>query len=108
VISDIASGRFIDVNDRWVEMLGHSKKEQIGRTSKDVGIWSDPETRDRAIAILRENGSFKDYPIEFLTKTGQIRSALWSAEIVSLQGREVMLSLLIDSTERKNAENSLR
>ena len=108
VISDIASGSFIDVNDRWVEMLGHSKKEQIGRTSKDVGIWSDPETRDRAIAILRENGSFKDYPIEFLTKTGQIRSALWSAEIVSLQGREVMLSLLIDSTERKNAENSLR
>lgn len=108
VISDIASGRFIDVNDRWVEMLGHSKEEQIGRTSKEVGIWSDPETRDRAIAILHENGSFKDYPIEFLTKTGQIRSALWSAEIVSLQGREVMLSLLIDSTERKNAEDSLR
>lgn len=108
VISDIATGRFIDVNARWVEMLGHAKEEQIGRTSKEVGIWADPRQRDNAIQILREAGSFKDFPIEFLTRTGDVRSALWSAEIVSLQGREVMLSLLFDYTERKRAEEALR
>jgi len=108
VISDIASGRFLDVNERWVEMLGYSKEEQIGRTSKEVGIWADPEVRDRAIAILSEQGYFKDFAIEFVTKTGQLRSAFWSAEIVSLGGQEVLLSLLIDSTDRKQAEESLR
>ena len=108
VISDITTGRFIDVNARWVEMLGHAKEEQIGRTSKEVGIWADPRQRDNAIQILREAGSFKDFPIEFLTRTGDVRSALWSAEIVSLQGREVMLSLLFDYTERKRAEEALR
>ncbi len=108
VISDIATGRFIDVNARWVEMLGHAKEEQIGRTSKEVGIWADPRQRDNAIQILRKEGSFKEFPIEFLTKTGEVRSALWSAEIISLQGREAMLSLLFDYTERKRAEMALR
>lgn len=108
VISDIATGRFIDVNARWVEMLGYAKEEQIGRTSKEVGIWADPSCRDRATEILRRDGSFKEYPIEFLTKTGGVRSALWSAETIVLEGREVMLSLLFDYTERKRAEEDLR
>ncbi|MBE1423678.1 PAS domain S-box-containing protein [Desulfomicrobium macestii] len=108
VISDIATGRFIDVNARWVEMLGYAKEDQIGRTSKEVGIWADTDLRDRAIAILRKEGSFKEFPIEFLTSTGSARSVLWSAEIIILQGREVMLSLLFDYTERRKAEEALR
>jgi len=108
VISDIATGRFIDVNGRWMEMLGYAKEEQIGQTSKGVGIWADPEQRDNAIQILLRDGSFKEFPIEFLTKTGDVRSALWSAEVISLQGREVMLSLILDYTERKRAEEALR
>lgn len=108
IISDIATGRFIDVNARWVDMLGHAKDEQIGRTSKEVGIWADPRQRDEAIQILRKDGFFKEFPIEFLTKTGEIRSALWSAEIIVLQDREVMLSLILDYTERKRAKEALR
>ena len=108
VISDIATGRFIDVNARWVEMLGHGKEEQIGRTSREVGIWADPRQRDSAIQILYAEGSFKEFPIEFLTKTGEVRSSLWSAEIITLQGREVMLSLIFDYTERMRAEEALR
>ena len=108
VISDIESGRFIDVNARWVEMLGFAKEEQIGRTSKEVGIWSDPAQRDTAIALIRSQGHFKELPIEFMTRDGQTRSALWSAEVISLQGREVMLSLLFDYTGRKRAEEALR
>ena len=108
VLSDIATGTFIDVNEHWVEMLGYPREEQIGRTSREVGIWADPGERDRAVALLRENGSFKDFPIEFLTRTGETRYALWSAEVVSLQGRAVMLSLIVDITERKRTEEALR
>ena len=108
IISDIATGRFIDVNARWLELLGYSKEDQIGRTSKEVGIWADPRQRDDAVKILGRDGSFKEFPIEFLTKTGDVRSALWSAEIINLQGREVMLSLILDYTERKRAAEALR
>lgn len=108
VISDIATGRIIDVNDRWVEMLGYSRAEQLGRTTKDIGIWADPGSRDRAIELLAAQGFFKEYSTEFLAKSGETRFVLWSAEVVNLEGREVLLSLLFDYTERKRHEEALR
>ena len=104
VISDINTGRFIDVNDRWVQMLGYDRKELLGRTSKEVGIWADPSERDRIVELLKHNGQFGEEPIEFITKSGNKCIARWSAELVTLGGREVMLSMIYDETERKMAE----
>ena len=107
VISDIETGLFIDVNERWNEMLGHVREDLIGKTSKEVGIWADPADRDRIVAKIAEQGYFKDEPIQFMTKTGEPRYALWSAEVVLLDGRQVMLSLILDETERRLAEVAL-
>jgi PAS domain S-box-containing protein len=108
VLSEIATGRLITVNDRWVEMLGYSREEQLGQTSKTIGIWADPATRDQAIERLKSQRFFKDVPAELLTKSGQRRTVLWSAETISLAGQEVMLSLVFDYTERRQAEEALR
>ncbi len=104
VISDIATGRFIDVKDRWLQMLGHSREETIGRASTGLGIWADSGHRERTVALLRNNGSFQEVPTRFVTKSGEIRHVLWSAETINLSGKEVMLSLLYDITEHKRAE----
>lgn len=108
ILSDISTGNFIAVNDGWVTMLGYSREEQIGRSSKAIGIWAEPIKRDQAVARLKKERFFKDVPIELLTKAGQIRTVLWSAEIISLGGQEAMLSLVFDYTERKQAEEALR
>ena len=108
VISDIRTGRFIDVNEQWLRMLEHTREETIGRTSYEQGIWQDPDIRTRLGQRLRQEGSFRDEPIRFITKSGEIRDALWSAETVNLGGSEVMLSLIYDFTERKKAEDALR
>ncbi len=108
VLSEISTGRLITVNDRWVEMLGYSREEQIGRTTKEIGIWADPATRDQAIKRLKSQRFFKDVPAELFTKTGQRCTVLWSAEIISLAGQEAMLSLVFDYTERRRAEEALR
>ncbi|WP_051434544.1 PAS domain S-box protein [Desulfonatronum lacustre] len=107
VISEIETGLFLDVNERWNEMLGYAREEMIGRTSKEVGIWADPADRDRIVAKIAEQGFFKDEPIQFMTKDGEARYALWSAEVVLLNGHRVMLSLILDETERKLAEAAL-
>ena len=108
IISEIETGRFVDFNDKWTQMLGYSRVEMMGRTSKDVGIWAENNMRDEALKKLRLNGYFKDESVRFLSKTGEIRNALWSAEEVVLNGENVMLSLILDYTERKRAEDALR
>ncbi len=108
VISDILTGRFIDVNEQWLRMLGYSREETIGSTSFAQQIWEVPEERVRLGQLLRRAGSFLDEPIRFVTKAGAIRDALWSAVVINLGGSEVMLSLIHDETERKRAEEELR
>ncbi len=79
VISEIETGRFLTVNDSWVQMLGWSREEQIGRTSAEVGIWADPGVRPRAMALLKAQGFFKNLPAYLNTRDGRIRSTLCSS-----------------------------
>lgn len=108
VLSDIDTGRFIDVNERWLEILGHTREETIGRTSYELGIWEDPDIRAKMGATIRREGSFHDVPVRFITKTGGRRDVLWSAETVMMGGKKTMLSFIFDYTERKRAEDALR
>ena len=108
VISDIETGRFIDVNEQWLRMLEHTREETIGHTSYELQIWENPDSRTVLGKKLRETSFLREEPIRFITKSGKIKDTLWSAEKVTLGGSEVMLSLIYDFTERKRAEEALR
>ncbi len=108
VISDIDTGSFIDTNLKWDEMIGRERDEQLGRTSKEVGIWKSPNDRDRLIAKLKIQGQLCNEPIEFLKKTGEIIKTLWSVETFMLGNRKVMLSLIVNETERIKTEAALK
>lgn len=66
VMSDIKTGRFIDVNDQWAQMLGYSREEFIGKTSRELEIWHDPGERERIVRKLVETwGVSKKSPFPF-------------------------------------------
>jgi len=108
VITDLDTGRFLDANDRWFKLIGYTQAEMIGFTSRDLNIYADRGTRERMVAELRKEGLFKEADLRLRTKAGQIVDVLWSAEIINLGGQKAMLSLLIDVTERKQAQEALQ
>jgi PAS domain S-box-containing protein len=108
IVSYPATGEFIDVNDQWVKLVGYSREEVIGRSSKDLAIFEDLSARARLIHELNTHGSVRSFQMRVNTKTGEIRDVLWSAEMITHQGEEVMLSLLYDVTERLRVEERLR
>ena len=103
-ISTIDEGRFIDVNDRFLEAFGYRRDEIIGRTSADLAFWTSAASRAEVLNKLRETGSVRNVLNQYKTKSGQLRTGLWSGEIVRLGDRDVLLSILLDITERKQAE----
>ena len=107
-IATIPEGRYIDVNESFLRVTGYSREEVIGRTSRDLNFWVKPEDRTTFIEMVMRQGSVRDFEIEFRTKSGEIRMALDSAEIIDVAGQECVIAIFRDVTERKTLEKQLR
>lgn len=97
-------GTFIYVNDSFTRMSGYTREDVVGRRSADVGIWANIEDRKRMIKILEEQGRVYTQEFEFVTKSGEIRTWLYSAEKINVGGEPCLIVLSIDVTERKKRE----
>ena len=108
LITTLDEGRIIDVNARGLSLVGATREELIGHTTRETGIRIDPGARDRIIAQLRKTGSFKDIPLALRTRGGELREVLWSAELITLGNQPALLSLAYDLTEQRRAEQALQ
>lgn len=107
-ISTVAEGRFIEVNDSYTALYGFSRDELIGHTSIELGMFPDPEDRKAVAGRFRTGNGFRNYEMRLRTKSGEPREVLFSTEPIEIDGQECMLSLVVDITERKQAEQALR
>lgn len=92
-------GRFVDVNESFQCVTGWSKAEVLGRTTVDIGI-NDQLTPEIFKRIFQNTGRVENLDIHFVTRTGQQREGLLSAERIYLNGQELILTLVHDITDR--------
>jgi PAS domain S-box-containing protein len=107
-IARLHDGHYIDVNEAFVRQFGWSREEILGRTSVEIGIWHCLADRERWIAELRKSGRLKSYEASIRIKSGEQRTALMSAEPLSLDGEECVLNSVHDITELRRTEDALR
>jgi PAS domain S-box-containing protein len=107
VISRLSDGLVLEVNEGWSTIFGHKPNEVIGRKSLDLGVYANPEDRQKAIAHLKEKGFLRDFEVQIRRKSGELRWASLSAERIEIHGEECLLSIIEDITERKQAEQAL-
>lgn len=103
-LASAADGRFIDVNEAFVRNTGYSRKEAVGRTSAEIGLFADPDEQKRMVAALQAEQALYGREIHFRIKTGRIRVCLFSSRIIQMNGKPHILSTIEDITERKNTE----
>ncbi|HEX7535368.1 MAG TPA: PAS domain S-box protein, partial [Syntrophales bacterium] len=107
-ISTIDDGVVLDANDRWLSMLGYARDEMIGQETAKLSIWLDYEARASFVRKFLKQGFLRGELVQLRTKSGEIRDTLWSAELIKYTGKDVVLSLLYDITDHKQAEEALR
>jgi diguanylate cyclase (GGDEF)-like protein/PAS domain S-box-containing protein len=108
VISRLADGRYLDVNQRWLELFGFSREEAVGRTSLELGIWAEPTERPRFVAEVRQRETVKGFETRFRKKSGAIIDALISADVIDIGGEEHVIVPILDVTDRKRAEERIQ
>lgn len=107
-LATLSEGRYFDVNESFLRVTGYRRDEVIGRTSLELKFWERVEDRATLIRLLQQQGSVRDLEITFRTKSGEQRTALDSADVIELNGRQCVIAILKDITERKSLENQLR
>src|SRR5262249_48729607 len=101
-------GRYLDVNQSFLEMSGFTRAEVIGRTSLELGIFDTPAQRRLLTDPLRKSGEVRNLELEFRNKRGDVLTLLSSAELIELGGDTCILVASSDITERKRLEQQLQ
>jgi PAS domain S-box-containing protein len=108
-ITEMSSGRLIDVNSRCAEFFGYARDEMLGRTVFELGLWVDPADRERHFAGISADRSSSPTEAAFRRKSGEVRHALVSMEAMNLAGmaEPLIMMALVDLTERNRLESQL-
>ena len=107
-ISTLTEGRYLDVNEAFLQMLNYERRDVIGHTSTELNLWVEPEDRARMLQQLGNSSIAKGLLTRLRTSTGDIRDANVSAELIDLDGVPCVLAVTQDITEAKRLENQLR
>ena len=99
--------KYVLANDAYLNWLGYSREEVLERTCYELGLWENPAERDALLKDMQSIGSIRQRECRWRNRNGDRFTILLSAESIKLNDQTHMLSMAIDITQRKRAEDEL-
>jgi PAS domain S-box-containing protein len=107
ILSELATGRIVDVNECFERLSGWTLAEVRGRTLSELKAWGSVEDRQRLLTTMLDRGQTLDVEILMRTKSGGEIWLLAAADILEMNGSQLVLAQGVDITDRKRAEQAL-
>ena len=107
-LSELETGRCIDINEGYERLFGFSREEVIGRSAVELGVYQEPKDRDRVVEQMRAHGLVRDIELRCWNRQRQPLICLYGGELIELGGRPFIVSVIHDITDRVQAEEALR
>ena len=107
-ISRLEDGKFLDINQAFLNMVNYEREEVVGRTSIEIGLWTDENIRHEIVEVLRRESYFRNLTIPYRRKGGEIFWMQLSSAVIELDGVSCMISITRDTTEIRAAEERIK
>jgi PAS domain S-box-containing protein len=102
-ISDLSTGRYLEVNDSFCLVSEFNREEAIGKTSIDLG-WLGEKEREQLVHELQQHGKVTGLELSLRSKSGKTVICRYSGDIIQTAEGNKLFSTAEDITERKRAE----
>jgi PAS domain S-box-containing protein len=99
-------GVFVEVNDAFLTRTGYARKEVIGKTSGELGIFAEDGKYGEMVSRLKTRQHIHGMELRCRIKSGEIRTCRFSASVIVMSGGPYILSTVEDITQRKMAEEA--
>jgi PAS domain S-box-containing protein len=107
-LSNLPGREFIDVSDSFLQTLGYTRDEIIGKTAEKLAIFTDAKQAALLAEELAGQGRISNVQLQVRRKDGNIRIGLFSGEIIQSHGRRLLLTVMNDITELQQAQMAVK
>ena len=103
-------GRFLDVNDAMVRMLGYDSRDELLRADVGPHLYPAPAARERFLLALSARGVLRNYEETLRRKDGTLLHTLQNITAVrDARGKIAQIrGLMLDVTEQKTFQSQLQ
>ena len=108
LMASLPGGAIVEANHAFTRDFGHEREETLGRTSPELGLWTDPAERERYFELMARDGRVDSLEATLRKKDGSEFRALVSGSGITIDGAPFSIVSGIDISERKRAEDELR
>lgn len=108
IVTELETGRCVEVNDVALTLFGYTREESIGQTTVAMGLWPTQQARADFLTRITADGSLRNIEMVFQNKAGQDLLCRFSCESIILNGVRCLLTVGQDIREQKRAEAALR
>jgi PAS domain S-box-containing protein len=105
-IGRLRDGVFIEVNESFLRLFEYSRDQVIGRTSRELHIYDNPEDALACLHLLKDHQPVRNHELAARTGTGKPITLLFSGDTVTISGTDYVVGTAIDITDRKQAEEA--
>jgi PAS domain S-box-containing protein len=95
-ITTLEEGRFLEVNAAFEGRYGFARRELLGHTVLELGIWEDPADRRPLLAQLKRGGPIRNVLTRLRTRSGEIKLTAYSADRIQFDGQVCILAVSED------------
>ena len=104
VLTTVSDSEIIDCNQEYLNQIGFTREEVIGHTSLELNLLS-PEDRKAYVEEIKKEKTLSNYEVKVRRKDGSFIYVLYSARFINLNGKELILNIGHDITNRKQIED---
>ncbi|WP_134676486.1 bifunctional diguanylate cyclase/phosphodiesterase [Ectopseudomonas khazarica] len=108
LITRLRDGLLVEANEGFSRITGYSFDEIGKHSTLSLGIWANPQDRERLVRQIREQGSVREMIAPVRNKNGQLRLCELSAQPLPIGGDECLLTIARDITERQQMQEELQ